>query len=45
MRVEKQSTVWQSNSMGKFDNLKLKVNNFAIDMLLNYLITSQLICY
>ena len=37
MRVEKQSTVWQSNSMGKFDRIKLKVNDFAIDMLLNYL--------
>ena len=37
MRVEKQSTVWQSNSMGKFDGLKLKINDFAIDMLLSYL--------
>ena len=37
MRVEKQSTVWQPNSMGKFDKLKLKFNDFAIDMLLNYL--------
>ena len=37
MRVEKQSTVWQPNSMGRFDKLKLKVNDFAIDMLLNYL--------
>ena len=35
MRVEKQSTVWQSNSMGKFDSIKLKINDFAIDMLLN----------
>ena len=37
MRVEKQSTVWQPNSMGKFDKLKLKFNDFAIDCLLNYL--------
>ena len=37
MRVEKQSTVWQPNSMGRFDRLKLKFNDFAIDMLLNYL--------
>ena len=37
MRVEKQSTVWQSNSMGCFDGLKLKFNNFVIDQTLNYL--------
>ena len=37
MKLEKQSVAWQSNSMGKFDKVKLKVNNFAIDMLLNYL--------
>ena len=37
MRVQKQSTVWQSNSMGRFDKIKLKINDFAIDMLLNYL--------
>ena len=37
MRVEKQSTVWQPNSMGCFDRLKLKINDFAINSLLNYL--------
>ena len=37
MRVEKQATVWQSNSMGCFDGLKLKFNNFVIDQTLNYL--------
>ena len=37
MRVEKQSTVWQPNSMGCFDGLKLKFNNFVIDQTLNYL--------
>ena len=37
MRVEKQSTVWQANSMGKFDKIKLKMNNIMIDCLLSYL--------
>ena len=36
-KVEKQSTVWQSNSMGCFDGLKLKFNNFVIDQTINYL--------
>lgn len=36
-KVEKQSTVWQSNSMGAFDGLKLKLNNFVIDQTINYL--------
>ncbi len=36
-RVEKQSTVWQSNTMGCFDSLKLKINNFVIDQTINYL--------
>ena len=36
-KVEKQSTVWQSNSMGAFDGLKLKFNNFVIDQTINYL--------
>ena len=40
MRVEKQSTVWQSNSMGAFDNLKLMFNNFIIDQTINYLGTN-----
>lgn len=37
MRVEKQSAVWQPNNMGKFDGLKLKAQNMAIDAALNYL--------
>ena len=37
MRVEKQSTVWQPNSMGMLDGLKLKFNDFIIDMTINYL--------
>ena len=37
MRVEKQSVVWQSNSMGLFDGLKLKINDFIIDSTINYL--------
>ena len=37
MRVEKQSKVWQSNSMGLFDGLKLKFNDFIIDNTINYL--------
>ena len=37
MRVEKQSTVWQPNSMGCFDRLKLTINDKMIDMLLAYL--------
>ena len=36
-KVEKQATVWQSNSMGAFDGLKLKLNNFVIDQTINYL--------
>ena len=31
MRVQKQSTVWQSNSMGAFDRIKLQLSNLAID--------------
>ncbi len=37
MRVEKETTVWQPRSMGIFDNLKLKINDKIIDMLLAYL--------
>ena len=37
MKVEKQSTVWQSNTMGCFDGLKLKFNDFIIDSTINYL--------
>ena len=40
MRVEKQSTVWQPNSNGSFDALKLKINNFVIDQTINYLGTN-----
>ena len=40
MRVEKQSTVWQPNSMGLFDSTKLKLNNMVIDSLINYLGTN-----
>ena len=40
MRVEKQSTVWQPNSMGLFDSVKLKINNMVIDGLINYLGTN-----
>ena len=27
-KIEKQSTVWQSNSMGAFDRIKLNFNNY-----------------
>ncbi len=37
MRIEKQSIVWQSNSMGKFDRINLKLNDLAINLLLEYL--------
>ena len=37
MRVQKQSTVWQSNSMGAFDRIKLQLSNLAIDSAINYL--------
>ena len=40
MRVKEQSAMWQANSMGCFDNLKLKLNNMAIDGLINYLGTN-----
>ena len=40
-KVEKQSTVWQSNSMGTFDGLKLKFNNFVIDQTIN--LTKQML--
>ena len=31
MRVEIQSTVWQSNTMGALDGIKLRFQNFIID--------------
>ena len=37
MRVEKQNVVWAKNSMGIFDSLKLKINNFIIDKTIDYL--------
>ena len=37
MRVKEQSKMWQSNSMGAFDGLKLKINDFIIDQTINYL--------
>ena len=37
MRVKEQKAMWQSNSMGAFDGLKLKLNNFIIDQTINYL--------
>ena len=30
MRVKEQKAMWQSNSMGALDGLKLKFNNFII---------------
>ena len=37
MRVKEQKQMWEANSMGSFDRLKLKMNNFGIDMTLSYL--------
>ena len=37
MRVKEQKAMWQSNSMGAFDRLKLNLNNFIIDQTINYL--------
>ena len=37
MRVKEQKAMWQSNSMGAFDGMKLKFNNFVIDQTINYL--------
>ena len=37
MRVKEQKAMWQPNSMGMFDGLKLKLNNFIIDNTINYL--------
>ena len=37
MRVKEQSAMWQPNSMGSFDKVKLKMNDLAIDMLIGYL--------
>lgn len=37
MRVKEQKAMWQSNSMGALDGLKLKINNFVVDQTINYL--------
>ena len=37
MKIENQSAMWQSNSMGFFDGLKLRLQNFIIDQTIDYL--------